>query len=284
MQNCSFIRRLAIFFACAFWLITPAFSASKSPADEYAKLELISEQNAIVPGKELWLGIRFDLQDGWHTYWTNPGDSGEAARIDWHLPAGYEPGGIQWPHPERLSTPPFADYGYQDPVLLVVPVRPPAELKEGQTQKIAALVRYLICREVCIPGRKDLELSLPVQTHAAPSESRELFDATRKRLPRPVPRNWRISAASKGDELLLNLKIGKLDKAPEFFPLEAEQIENAALQEATAIPGGVRLHLKKSKHLLKPVVRLKGVIVLGPGRAYLVDAPVLQAPGRGKLN
>jgi DsbC/DsbD-like thiol-disulfide interchange protein len=278
--NRSNIRRLGVFFTCAVWLVTPVFSSSKSPADEHAKLELVSEQNAIVPGKELWLGIRFDLQDGWHTYWTNPGDSGEAPRIEWRLPAGFEAGAIQWPYPERLATPPFADYGYEHQVLLMVPVRPPAELKDGQTQNIAALVRYLICKDVCIPGQKQLELSLPVQTPAAASEASELFDAARSRLPRAAPRKWRISAASNADEFLLNLKLGKLDKAPQFFPLNAEQIENAASQETTAIPGGIRLHLKKSKHLLKPVARLKGVVVLGPGRAYLVDVPVSQAPGR----
>ena len=277
MLNRSFIYLLGVFFACAFWLVIPLFSSSKSPADEHVSVELVAEQNAVVPGKELWLGIRFDLRDGWHTYWTNPGDSGEAARIDWHLPAGYEAGAIQWPYPERLSTPPFADYGYGHQVLLMVPVRAPAELKEGQTHKIGALVRYLVCREVCIPGRKELKLSLPVQTHAGASQARELFDANRSRLPRPAPRNWRTSALSRGDEFLLNLKIGNLDKELEFFPLEAEQIENAAPQEATAIPGGVRLHLKKSKQLLKPATRLKGVIVLGPGRAYLLDVPVSQS-------
>ena len=277
MLNRSFIYLLGVFFACAFWLVIPLFSSSKSPADEHVSVELVAEQNAVVPGKELWLGIRFDLRDGWHTYWTNPGDSGEAARIDWHLPAGYEAGAIQWPYPERLSTPPFADYGYGHQVLLMVPVRAPAELKEGQTHKIGALVRYLVCREVCIPGRKELKLSLPVQTHAGASQARELFDASRSRLPRPAPRNWRTSALSRGDEFLLNLKIGNLDNELEFFPLEAEQIENAAPQEATAIPGGIRLHLKKSKQLLKPATRLKGVIVLGPGRAYLLDVPVSQS-------
>jgi hypothetical protein len=82
----------------------------------------------------------------------------------------------------------------------------------------------------------------------------------------------------------LNLKIGKLDKAAQFFPLNAEQIENGASQETTAIPGGVRLHLKKSKHLMKPVSRLKGVAVLGPGKAYVVDIPVSQAGSRAKRN
>jgi DsbC/DsbD-like thiol-disulfide interchange protein len=279
-----FIRWLGVSFTCAVWLVQPMLGSSSGPADEHVKLELVSEQNAVVPGKELWLGVRFNLEDGWHTYWINPGDSGEAPRIEWHLPEGFEAGAIQWPYPERLATPPFADYGYEHQVLLIVPVRPPAELKDGQTQKVAALVRYLVCRDVCIPGQKQLELALPVQTHAAASEARELFDAARSKLARPAPPKWRISAASIADEFLLNLKIGKLDKAPQFFPLNAEQIENGASQETAAIPGGVRLHLKKSKHLLKPVARLKGIVVLGPGKAYMVEVPVSQAPGRATRN
>ncbi|HTE90075.1 MAG TPA: protein-disulfide reductase DsbD domain-containing protein [Terriglobales bacterium] len=284
MLNRSFITLFGFLFAFTVSLTQPVPGSSGSPAAEHVKLELVSEQNAVVPGKELWLGIRFDLEDGWHTYWINPGDSGEAPRIEWHLPAGFEAGAIQWPYPERLATSPFADYGYEHQVLLMIPVRPAAELKEGQTQKVAALVHYLVCRDVCIPGQKQLDLSLPVQPHAAASEARELFDTDRSKIPRAAPRNWKISAASIADELLLNLKIGKLDKAPQFFPLNAEQIENGASQETTAIPGGIRLHLKKSKHLLKPVGRLRGIVVLGPGRAYVVDVPVSQAPGRAKRN
>src|SRR5216683_5284051 len=279
MLNRSCIRWPGVFFACAVWLVIPVFGSPKSPADEHVQLELISEQNAVVPGKELWFGIRIDLQDGWHTYWTNPGDSGEAARIDWHLPAGYQAGAIQWPYPERLSTPPFADYGYKHQVLLMAPVRPPAQLKDGETQKIAARVRYLVCRDVCIPGQKQLELTLRVKSAAPASSAGELFRATRARLPVPAPHSWKISAASMGDEFVLDLKSGKLAKTPLFLPLHAEQIETAP-QVASALPGGVRLHLKKSKHLLKPIPRLEGVVVFASGKAYVVNVPVSQS-GKG---
>ena len=86
--------------------------------------------------------------------------------------------------------------------------------------------------------------------------------------------------ASTGDEFVLDLKSGKSARAPQFFPLHAEQIENAASQETTAIPGGIRLHLKKSKHLLKAIPRLEGVVVFGSGKAYVVNVPVSQS-GRG---
>jgi thiol:disulfide interchange protein DsbD len=263
-----------VVLASAACLVSLKFDAAQSPADEHVKLELVSEQNALVSGEELFLGIQFDLKEGWHTYWMNPGDSGEAPRIEWQLPVGFQEGPIQWPYPERLVTPPFADYGYKHQVLLIAPIRLPPQLREGETENIAAQVHYLICRDVCIPGQKQLALSLPVKNRAAASLSHELFAAARARVPKPRPRSWNISAASIRDEFVLNLQTGELTKMLQFFPFHAEQIENATSQEMTVFPGGVRLHLKKSNHLLKPIARLQGVIVLDSERAYSVDVPV----------
>ena len=272
-MNCSFSPRFVVFVFWVTWLMLPTAASSQGKADEHAALSLVSEQDALAPGKQLWIGVRFDLQEGWHTYWTNPGDSGEPPRIEWQLPTGFQVGDIQWPHPVRLALASLADYGYQDQVLLMAAVRPREQLKEGESAKIAAQVHYLVCRDVCIPGQKHLELSLPVKTSAAFSLARSLFDATRQKLPRQIPRNWKISATSTADEFVVNLKADKLAKPVQFFPLHAEQIENAAAQESTEVPGGLRLHLKKSDHLLKPIASLEGVIVLASGDAYLVRIP-----------
>jgi DsbC/DsbD-like thiol-disulfide interchange protein len=278
MVNRSFVCALGIVvLASAACLVSPKLGAAQSPAGEHVKLELVSEQSAFVSGEELFLGIQFILEDGWHTYWINPGDSGEPPRIQWHLPRGFQAGAIQWPSPARLTTPPFTDYGYEHQVLLMVPVRLPAKLRDGETEKIAAQVHYLICRDVCIPGQKQLELSLPVKNQAAPSPGREMFAAARARVPRPTPRNWRISAASIGDEFILNLHTGESTEVLQFLPLDAEQIENVASQDATVFSGGVRLHLKKSNQLLRPIARLRGVIVVDSERAYLVNVPVSQS-------
>ena len=61
-----------LFLAGAAWLISP-FSSTGNPAEEHAKLALISEQAAILPDQQLWMGVQFDLEEGWHTYWINPG-------------------------------------------------------------------------------------------------------------------------------------------------------------------------------------------------------------------
>src|SRR5215469_16496826 len=264
------------------WSRLPTTALAQTPGDEHVRVELVSKQEAIVPHQQLQLGIRLDLEQGWHTYWVNPGDSGEPPRIEWTLPSGFQANSIEWPHPTRLSTPPFVDYGYEHEVLLPASIRTPSGLKEGMTEKIIARVRYLICREVCIPGQKELVLELPVKDHGAASSNAVLFEATRRQLPKPIPKGWNVSATSLGDEFRLRLRISRVLAAPQFFPLEPEQIENAAPQNVSATLGGLVLHLKKSSHLLRPISRIKGLIVVA-GTAYLVDVPVLQPQVRDPL-
>jgi DsbC/DsbD-like thiol-disulfide interchange protein len=280
-MSSGFLHNLSAGLAClALLLLFPFTSFSENPAAEHVKVDLVSEQDAIVPGRELTLGFRFALQAGWHTYWINPGDSGEPARIEWELPKGFQAGPIQWPYPERLSTPPFVDYGYEREVLLMVALQTPSGLTESATEKLAAHVRYLVCSDVCIPGQTNLELTLPVKSVAAPASAAPLFATSRKRLPQPMPGSWRISASSLGDEFFLTLRTGKGPPSAEFLPLHPEQIENAAAQHAAPIPGGIRLHLKQSKHLLTPIARLEGLVVVGAGKVYLVNVAVAQPSKR----
>jgi DsbC/DsbD-like thiol-disulfide interchange protein len=275
MLHCCISRSICYFLVGAAWLFLTKTSLAENPGNEHVKVELVSEEDAIVPHRQLRLGIRFDLEQGWHTYWINPGDSGEPPRIQWILPTGFQANSIQWPCPIRLSTPPFMDYGYEHRVLLPVLIRTTPRLAEGVTEKIIANVHYLICREVCIPGQKQLVLELPVKDRGTKSSNAFLFESTQQQLPRPIPKGWEISATSAGDEFRLRLRIGKVIVPPQFFPLEPEQIQNAAPQNISATPEGLDLHLKKSSHLLKPISRLKGVIVVA-GMAYVVDVPLGQ--------
>jgi len=65
-----------------------------------------------------------------------------------------------------------------------------------------------------------------------------------------------------------------------FAPLEPLEIEDAAPQKSVSTIAGVRLILKKSDQLLKPVSRLRGVLVLPSQGAYLIDAPVAPPPAK----
>ena len=112
-----FRRKTALLVSCVM-LTFVARPSAQLPADSRAKVELIAEQDAVSPGKPLWVGLLFRLDEGWHIYWQNPGDSGEPPKIQWQLPPGFEAGTIRWPQPIRLGGGTVVDYGYEGQVLL----------------------------------------------------------------------------------------------------------------------------------------------------------------------
>ncbi len=251
----------------------PAWAAPISAA--HLKVDLVAQDASITPGRIFQSGLKFDLEKGWHVYWINPGDSGEPPAVEWKLPAGFQAGAIEWPAPGRLPIPPLMDYGYEDQVLFIVPIQAPAGLKPGTTIPLAATVKWIVCRETCIPGHGEVALSLLVSSDAAkPSADHDLFAKTKESLPRPAPRTWKQSALARKDAFVLILRTGKRVANAMFFPRDEDQIENAAPQQVHSDATGVHIDLKKSEQLLKPITRLRGVVLLD-GKAYEVDAPVV---------
>src|SRR5579864_5040368 len=267
---------LTLFFACA---CEVGARPPQTFATTHAKVSLIAEDNAFQAGHTAWIGVLFDMDKGWHVYWVNPGDSGEPPKIQWQLPAGFHAGDIRWPVPMRLGTGTVIDYGYQDRVLLPVPLEVPANYNPAKPVKLAADVRYLICREVCIPAKAQVTLAVPVAGGSAADAAarREAFFNARARWPKPLPAGWKAQATDEGKSFVLDLETGSRETKAQFFPLEQDQIDNAAPQTAAPTARGIRLTLKKSDQLLKPIATLKGVVVLGdgaPNHAFEISVPV----------
>ena len=263
-------------FMLALAVSASVLASAQLPTAPVIHVSLVAEQNSIVPLQWFWVGVRFELEKGWHIYWINPGDSGEPPRVEWRLPPGFQAGELQWPHPERLVTKYSTDYGYADQMLLLVPMRSPAGLAPGSIAELGGTVKWVVCREVCIPGKAEVALSLPVKRSAAPQPN-QLFAEARKRIPQPAPAHWGVRARAEKDDFVLSIETGQPIAQATFFPLQPQQIENAAPQTASPFPRGVRLRLKKSEQLLKPIADLKGVIVLPAGKAYVIAAPVSSA-------
>jgi len=180
-----------------------------------------------------------------------------------------------------LPIPPLMDYGYEGEVLLPVSIENTSSLAAGGEVALAADLTAIVCREVCIPAKAHLSLSLPVRAER-PGESAEtvaMFRAAQKALPKPAAGSWRPSAKDLGDSFELRVNTGHTASEAWFAPLDPLEIENAAPQKSVTTAAGVRLILKKSDQLLKPVSRLRGVLVLHQG-AYLIDAPVGRAPAK----
>jgi DsbC/DsbD-like thiol-disulfide interchange protein len=268
-------RRAIILSAAVLAVCSTRAQAADAPIP-HGTLELIAEKDWVTAGHPFNLALRFELEKGWHVYWVNPGDSGEPPRVTWDLPTGIKARAIEWPAPRRLGTPTIVDYGYEDAVTLIVPMRADATLSPQNPVQIAADVKVLVCREMCIPGKAQVSLALPVKSQPPPanSPSTHFFTEARKAWPRPVPARWRFAIAQTNDSFVLTTDLGRKITDAIFFPLAESQVSNAAPQTLGPTATGFTLTLRKSDQLLKPIARLKGVLVLSGEQPYLIDVPV----------
>ena len=242
----------------------------------HGKVDFVAENQWITPGRQTYFGLNFQLEKGWHIYWVNPGDSGEPPRVGWHLPAGLSAEEIEWPAPRRLGTSSIVDFGYSDAVTLLIPLRVSSKLPTNQVVKLGVDLKVLVCREICIPGKAQLSLSLPIKSMPPEVDARsgDLFTAARMSLPRKAPRNWEFIVSDQKDAFVLTANLGRQTKRAIFFPLEGSQIDNSATQKIVPVATGFQLTLRKSDQLLKPIERLKGVLELSAHQATIIDVPI----------
>lgn len=211
---------------------------------------MVSEVEWIRPGEPFWVGIELKMDEGWHTYWKNPGDSGLAASVQWTLPEGFEAGAIQWPYPERFEEAELTTYGYHGEVLLLVKITPPAALPEGGTQHLKARVRWLSCEKICIPGQAELALAFLVKNEPPVSDiSRDQrFEQARGRLPLKE-HGWQIGIEGRRGKFVFQVTpppgTAPVDGAY-FFPGTNDLIDHAAEQPLKKTREGYELSVAKS--------------------------------------
>lgn len=241
---------------------------------QHLTAELVSLAPAIAPGGTLDVGLVITLEEKWHVYWINAGDSGEAPRITWTLPRGITAGKMQFPIPSRLPLGPLMDFGYEDEVAFPVKLTADKSLKSGPIH-LDAKVDWLVCREVCIPGKAHLGLNLTVDPKAtSPAQPVGALGEALGLLPKPLGPDIKLTVTGGKNEFVLDLTTGERTTDAEFYPFDQEQIANAGDQTVEPLPNGVRLRVPRAPELTKLPAKLHGVIKLDDETAYDITAPV----------
>ena len=240
---------------------------------QHLTAELVSLAPSIAPGGTLQVGLVLTLEEKWHVYWINAGDSGEPPRIVWTMPPGITAGPMQFPIPSRLPLGPLMDFGYEDEVAFPVQITAARNLKPGPIH-LDAKISWLVCREVCIPGKAHLGLNLNVDPAAAPAQPVGAIGEALNLLPKPLPPGMRASITGGKQEFVLNLVNGKRITDAEFYPFDPEQIANAPEQPVEPQPDGVRLRIPRAPELTKLPHQLHGLVKLSDTEAYEITAPV----------
>lgn len=140
---CSAGLRVTLGLALVVAVASTALAAT-APATPRVRIDLLTDVQAVPAGGTFWIALRQQIEPGWHTYWTNPGDSGEPVQIDWEQQDGVTAGEIAWPPPERIAVGPAMSYGYTREVVLPIPVTARRDLATGSRVTLRGQARWLV--------------------------------------------------------------------------------------------------------------------------------------------
>ncbi len=255
----------------------PLFLALALPAGSaplvktgHVEAELVADRAAAAPGKPTLVGLKLRMEPNWHTYWKNPGDSGLPTRIQWVLPAGWKAGEILWPFPQPLPVGPLMNYGYEDEVVLLAELTPPADAKPGAAP-LKAKAEWLVCKDICIPEKGELDFTLPVAATGGAPDPRWQAHIERARNMWPAdPPGWKFESSVQGQSLVVRLTPPEGAQVPTkatFFPEREGVIEPAAPQKLTREGRALRIEMRLADPPVAGLASLKGVAVSQSGWA-----------------
>ncbi|HUP55916.1 MAG TPA: thioredoxin family protein [Bdellovibrionota bacterium] len=263
-----------------FALVSTGAQGSEPPAG-HVDAALVSESTSVEPGKPVWVALHLRHRGGWHTYWRNPGESGLVTTIKWELPEGYQASAFDWPAPERIEVPPVVSFGYGGEILLLSRVDVPSSA--SGTAKLGGTVKWLECREICIPGRGQVSLELPVKSGPPAPDTKwaPRFAKARLLVPARVP-DWKVEPRLSSTHATLTVRGSTPPKlaGAEFYPFEKDVL-SVEKPKVTVIEGGFTLEMPRQTNGIQSPESLSGVLTFrdpaGGRQAVELHAP-LRAP------
>jgi len=266
--------RLLLGALCALFCVSGALAQPVNTG--HLTAELVSSTQGIAPGQTIQVALRQQIQKDWHTYWRNPGDSGEATKLTWTLPSGWTASDFTWPAPHRLPVGPLMNYGYADEVLLPMALTAPADAKPGQTVTLSAKAQFLVCADICVPEEANLSLSLPVTSGPAPADPQWSGRIAKVLADAPKPAGLAGAFEKQGEVVKLAITGTALKGADlagaYFFPFSGSAIDHAKPQAIERGPDGLTLTLTPGYGFQSGDLKELGGVLALSGKAYEVTA------------
>jgi thiol:disulfide interchange protein len=220
------MNRLGAFFFLL--LVLLGGGAFAQPAARHMNVRLVPETASAAAGSTIRLAFVMHPEPGWHGYWRNPGDAGDAPRVRWRLPEGWRAGALDFPMPGRLTVAGLMNYVFERDYALLVPVAVPASAEPGAAFPIDARLDYLVCtNELCVPESATVSTQINV---AAPRDPDPSFDAYRRAIPQAAASPGRFETRGGRIRLALPLPAGAALDQAYFYPATLDALSHSAEQ------------------------------------------------------
>ena len=226
----------------------------------HANVSLVKFENVQDGKNKTLLGIRMDMQENWHTYWKNPGDSGGPIKVKWSHDDNVSISDLYWPTPSLIPYEPLMTYGYKNFVIF------PFEIINSNNKNsfIEASIDFLICDDICVPEKALIKTNLQeIETDNL------LYDWFLK-----VPAQTLPVKASL-DEDYINIRFSSPFNVTSaiFFVDNQDIVNHASDQTLTKEENNYLLRVKKIEDI-EDFDNLSGVIEINNDESYIINTDI----------
>lgn len=269
-------------------LLSPFPAAAQAVDTGHLEAQLVRQTEWAPPGSTVYVAVVQDIEAGWHTYWINPGDVGQATDLRFTSPPGFQMGEPVWPLPGRILTVAgqdrFSSYAYEGRVVTAVPVAVPAFARPGTSVPIRLEATFFVCSDtLCIPESAVLSLELPIREGRPPLDGQwgAIVSRALETAPQPSDIQGRVSSAGgmvsfafTGPELA-----GVEADGAYFLPDRPGVIDQAAAQRIERGPRGLILTAPAGQTLVPLSGPVSGILSTAAGAWRVSLEPGAPAAG-----
>lgn len=238
-----------------------AYAQGKSEAEAHIILDSFSlEKSRIIDA-----AVVIRLEEGWHIYWRNPGDSGMPTSFEFILPESIKVSEIKWAVPEIFEFEGYASYGYEGLAVFPFSIYIPENFNQDEIT-IEVNLKSLICKDVCKPFNKNLSRIIRLKdTYVASKSDYDLLNHTYKNLSLKNDK-LKLQAKNYSDFVAINIssdiiKINKI-KNVLFIPYENGIFKNSVTQNFFISDSIVVLNVEFDPFKIKVPKTLSGILVI----------------------
>ncbi|MBD3730489.1 MAG: thioredoxin family protein [Sphingomonadales bacterium] len=235
------------------------------------------------PGKVLMVALAFEPGEGWHGYWSNPGDAGYGMELTWDLPPGWSAGEPIYPVPQPLLLQGLMNHVYEGPYAVLVPVTVPAGADVAHAGGIAVEAQWLACTDkICVPEQARLLADLP----PAGAKRDARFDAWRAAIPPPLDQPAHFAVAGKLLRIAIPFPASATLDAPHIFIRNTDLVQYAAPQKLSRagdmLVAEIPLLDFGGQPIAETPAEITGILALGEGNGVSFAASPGAVPVNGK--
>ena len=196
-----------VFFLILFFLTSLTEAKSEEKFNQHSLLEIVPKDTLLYDKKHFYFGVKIILEEGWKTYWKNPGEAGAPLSIDFSENSEIIENEILFPFPKKFMDYDIETIGYEKEIIFPVRLKLD-ESKKKITSKIN--LQYLVCKDICIPISIEKNLNHSLEKSSKDIKKSVLYNYLEK-VPRQNTNYFSIKELKKISDKKISFKIDDLN-------------------------------------------------------------------------